>query len=185
MSPKAFSTAATVDCIRYRFRQESQSYSRSNRISLQKARKSTRKTRVMPKLDIHPASETERIAAYRNVHDVWSGGLDLEAHVARRLQSVQHNRADWFVGTLDGDVVTSLACYPLMFQLDGDSVPGIALGSVHTRADCRRRGFAGELIAWVEEHQQRRGVVLSLLYSDIDPRYYARLGYQECPSNGT
>jgi predicted N-acetyltransferase YhbS len=136
---------------------------------------------MMP-FDIHPASPEERLAAYRNVHDVWSGGLPLEEHVQRRLQSVRHNRAAWFVGSVGGRVVSSLACYPLQFHYRGQRMPGMALGSVHTLAEYRGRGLAPRLVAWVEEHQRQQGNVLSLLYSDIGVQYYARLGYIACPA---
>jgi predicted N-acetyltransferase YhbS len=133
-------------------------------------------------LDIHPASASERLAAYHNVHDVWSAGLDLESHVQRRLKSVQHNRADWFVGCVDGEVVTSLAVYPLKFHFRGRIVPGFSIGSVHTLAKARGKGFASQLIRWVEEYQAAAGAELSMLYSDIPPEYYARLCYQACPA---
>ncbi len=135
-------------------------------------------------LDMHPASAAERLAAYRNVHDVWSGGLPMEEHLARRLRSVQHNRAGWFVGCLEGEVVASLGAYALEFYWHGERLRGIAIGSVHTLAAHRGRGFAPRLIAWVEDHLRRRdGAVLSLLYSDVRPDYYARQGYVQCPSH--
>lgn len=137
---------------------------------------------VSAELEFHSASPAERLEAYRNVHDVWSGGLDLEAHLRRRLQSVQHNRARWYVGTLGGRVVTSLGCYPLNFRLHGETVPGIAIGSVHTVAEYRRRGFAARLIQYVEADASARRAALSLLFSDIDPAYYARLGYRAAPA---
>ncbi|MEQ8786810.1 MAG: GNAT family N-acetyltransferase [Pirellulaceae bacterium] len=136
----------------------------------------------MPSLDLHPASPEERLAAYRNVHDVWGGGLTLEQHVERRLASVQHNRADWYVGRLDDRVVASLAAYPLEFHLRGDVVPGFSIGSVHTLADYRGRGFAAELIAYVEATRRAQEARIALLYSDIACGYYARLGYVECPA---
>jgi len=61
----------------------------------------------MASLELHPASPEERLAAYRNVHDVWGGGLPLQQHVERRLASVRHNQADWYVGCLDGRVIAS------------------------------------------------------------------------------
>lgn len=131
-------------------------------------------------LEIHPASESEKIEAYRNVHEVWGGGLSLEAHVERRLASTQHNRARWFVGCWDDRVVTSLGCFPVQFRLNGQIEPGIAIGSVHTVPQHRGQGFAPQLIRWVEEHERARGAALSLLYSDIDPGYYAKLGYERC-----
>lgn len=133
-------------------------------------------------LDIHPASEAERLAAYRNVHDVWSGGLPMEQHLAKRLASPQHNRAEWFVGCVAGEVAASLACYPLAFHLHGETVPGIAIGSVHTLAAHRGRGYAPQLLAWVERAKAAAGVAISVLYSDVKPSYYARLGYQLCPA---
>lgn len=134
-------------------------------------------------LDVHVASDAERIQAYRNVHEFWGRGVQLEDYVHSRLDSAKHNKATWFVGCVDGRVVTSLGCYPVEFRLHGQALAGIALGSVHTLPDSRRKGFAPQLIQFVESHQRReRGARLSLLYSDIQPSYYARLGYQECPS---
>jgi len=134
-------------------------------------------------LDIHPASDAERIELYRNVHDVWGRGLPLEEHIRRRLTSPQHNRARWFVGCVEGKVATSLGVYALEFRYRGEIVPGMAIGAVHTHADFRGRGFAPELIGWVEdEYRRQHGTAISLLYSDINPGYYARLGYVECPA---
>lgn len=134
-------------------------------------------------LDIHPADDAERIALYRNVYDVWGRGLPIEEHVQRRLASPQHNRARWFVGCTGGRVATSLGIYPLEFRCRGDVVPGIAIGAVHTHADFRGQGFAPELIRWVEDYYRREhGAAIGLLYSDIKPAYYARLGYVECPA---
>jgi predicted N-acetyltransferase YhbS len=133
-------------------------------------------------LDIHPASHDELVAAHRNVFDIWSKGLDLDAHVRHRLSSPTHRRAEWFVGCLDGRVVTSLGCYRMRFRLQGQELPGIAIGSVYTLGDVRGRGLAPRLIAWVEDRKRRERAALGLLYSDIKPDYYARMGYALCPS---
>lgn len=138
--------------------------------------------RMSSELDIHAASPDELVAAHSNVFDIWSKGLSLEAHVHSRLNSPKHRLADWYVGCVGGRVVVSLGCYPLHFRLRGRDVPGIAIGSVYTLADFRRRGFAAQLLGWVERRKQQDGVALSLLYSDINPGYYTRLGYVECPS---
>lgn len=135
-----------------------------------------------PDLDVHPASDAERVAAFENVHDVWGRGLSLEEHVARRTASVQHQRAEWFVGTLDDRVVTSLGAYPYRFNHRGRILDGVAVGAVHTRAEYRGRGFAPQLIRAVEEYHAKRGVAISLLYTDVGVDYYARMGYRPCPS---
>ncbi len=133
-------------------------------------------------LDIHRASQDELIAAHKNVFDIWSGGRSLEEHLRHRLTSPMSARASWFVGCVEGRVVTSLGCYPLRFFLRGREVAGIAIGSVYTIREFRGRGFAPQLLNWVEQHEAARQAALSVLYSDIEPIYYARLGYQLCPS---
>ncbi len=133
-------------------------------------------------LDIHPASPDELVAAHRNVFDIWSKGLPLEEHLRYRLHSPSHCRANWFVGTIDGQVVVSLGCYPLGFRLRGETVSGIAIGSVYSLREFRGRGFAPRLLAGVEEHARRTRTALGVLYSDIGADYYAALGYQACPS---
>ncbi|HEX3725690.1 MAG TPA: GNAT family N-acetyltransferase [Pirellulales bacterium] len=133
-------------------------------------------------LDVHPASPAELVAAHRNVFDIWSKGLPLDQHVHQRLESPSHGRASWYVGTVAGQVVTSLGCYPITFCVRGQLLPAIAIGSVYTMAEFRGRGFAPQLIQWVEQDQSARGAAWSVLYSDIEPQYYARRGYTLCPS---
>ena len=133
-------------------------------------------------LNIHPASAEEREVAYRNVHDVWSAGLPIEEHVRRRLASPKHRRASWFVGCAEGRVATALGSYAVDFLVNGQTIPGMAIGSVHTLAKFRGRGFASQLLPWVEAHERKRGVNISLLYSDVPAAFYERLGYVTCPS---
>jgi predicted N-acetyltransferase YhbS len=133
-------------------------------------------------LDIHAATSDELVAAHRNVFDIWGKGLSLDEHVQSRLNSPSHRRAAWFVGTLAGRVVTSLACYPMRFRVLGQELPGIAIGSLYTLAEFRGRSFAPRLLGWVENHAREAQAALSVLYCDIDPSYYERLGYTLCPS---
>lgn len=133
-------------------------------------------------LDIHPASDAERVEVFRNVFDVWPMRETVEEHVQARLNSVQHRRANWWVGCVDGRVAVSLGAFPLEFRLHGEIVPGIAIGAVHCHADYRGRGFAPALMAEVERQTAAAGGAISLLYSDIKPEYYARMGYLECPA---
>ncbi|HEY2894015.1 MAG TPA: GNAT family N-acetyltransferase, partial [Pirellulales bacterium] len=133
-------------------------------------------------LAIHVASHAELEHAHQNVFDLWSKGMPLAEHVAYRLNSPSHRRATWFVGTLDDRVVVSLGRYPLHFRLRDEVVSGVAIGSVYTVREFRGRGFAGQLLDWVDENSREAGAALSILYSDIDPAYYARRGYILCHS---
>ena len=134
-------------------------------------------------LEIHLANDVELRAAHANAHDVWSMGLPLAAHIQRRLTAAHHRRATWIVGTLAGRVVCCLGLHPLEFQLRGAKVPGVGVASVHTLAEFRGRGFAPQLIAWSEEYARTRGAQLSVLFSDVNPNYYERMGYQLAPAH--
>ncbi len=133
-------------------------------------------------IDIHAASPDELVAAHRNTFDIWSKGRSLDDHIQYRLNSPTHRRAEWFVGCRDGQVVTSLAAHPVQFCAHGETLSGIAIGSVYTLPEARGQSFAPRLIDWVESHARGRGIGMSVLYSDIKPEYYARLGYALCPS---
>lgn len=134
-------------------------------------------------LEIHLADDAELRAAHANVHDVWSMGLPIDAHIERRLTAAHHRRATWIVGTLAGRVVCCLGLHPLEFQLRGVQVPAVGVASVHTLAEFRGRGFAPQLIAWSEEHARTQGAQLSILFSDVNPNYYERMGYQLAPAH--
>lgn len=138
---------------------------------------------MQDELELRLADEQHRLAAFRNVHEFWGRGLSLEEHLRRRQESVQHNRADWYVGCHDGQVVVSLGCYPFQFHVAGERLTGIGIGSVHTVPTHRRRGLAKRLLEWVHSERLRQGARLSMLYSDIDPAYYAKLGYEVSASH--
>jgi len=133
-------------------------------------------------LDIHPASPDEVLAAHRNVFDFWGKGRTLEEHVDILLSSPSHRRATWYVGCVDETVVVSMGCYPFEFQMRGNVGSGGAIGSVFTIPEYRKRGYAARLLEWVDQTQKDAGVGMSVLYSDIDPNYYSKLGYEQCPS---
>jgi GNAT superfamily N-acetyltransferase len=133
-------------------------------------------------LDIHAASTSERIALYTNTYEFWGApGATLEDHIAERMNSPQHNRATWYAGCIDGRPVCGLGAYPMEFLVRGRVLPGISIGSVHTVPRCRKRGYAAQILQWVEDRERGRGARLSLLYSNVKPEYYGQFGYQLCP----
>ena len=133
-------------------------------------------------IEIHAASAEERAAADRNVYEVWGRGLPLEEFLERRATSVVHRRAEWFVLTIGGAVIASLARHPLRFHYRGQVVVGSGIGSVHTVPEHRRRGYAAALLREVNQRSAGEGHRISLLFSDIKPGYYERLGYVRWPS---
>lgn len=135
------------------------------------------------RLELHKASHDEILEAHQNVFEHWNRGRTFEEHMIYRLYAPVHRRASWFVGTVDGKVVVSLGTYPFQFQVDGTVMPGSAIGSVFTVPEFRRRGYAEQLVNWTDNYHRDAGVGLSVLYSDIAPKYYAKCGYILCPSH--
>jgi GNAT superfamily N-acetyltransferase len=133
-------------------------------------------------VSIHEASPDERLRAYHDVHAFWGGGLPLDEFLARRLRSIAHNRAQWWVLTIDGAVATSMARYPLSFGWWGQVLPGFGVGSVYTVEEHRGQGHAETLLREVARNARCEGRRLALLYSDIRPSYYEKLGYRTLPS---
>ena len=52
------------------------------------------------------------------------------------------------------------------------------IGAVYTETCFRKQGLAAKLITEVIETIQAQGYELFMLYSDIDPAYYEKLGFQ-------
>ena len=137
----------------------------------------------MAELDVHLASDAEREAAHRNVYPQWPAAPTLEEHVRFRMESPRHSGASWFVGGLDGEVICSLSSYPFGFRVRGEEFSGFGIGSVFTVSEHRGHGYAPRLMARVEELSCAQGRSMSILYSDLVPRYYERLGYVTCPAS--
>lgn len=132
----------------------------------------------MPEISIHPASDDEKLAAFRNVHEFWGGGLSQQEFVSRRLASAKHQRARWWVLTVDDEVVSSLGCFELEFFVEDRVLPGFGICSVHTRPEHRGQGYAAKLCDEVGRARRAAGDELGLLYSDVPAAYYEKLGYR-------
>jgi predicted N-acetyltransferase YhbS len=128
------------------------------------------------------ASPDEIAQAFAQVHSIWPHDPDPALHLQKRLASVQHQRAAWFVIQEAGQVVCSLGAYPFqLFGPDGER-QARAFGAVFTPEAHRGKGHAARLIRWVCQFYAEQGTLDFILYSDIDPAYYQKLGFQTLPS---
>ncbi len=128
------------------------------------------------------ASPEDKAIAFEQVHVAWPHAADRSEHLKLRLASPQHQRAAWFVGKLDGEVVTSLGAYP--YQLFGPDEHRSArvFGAVFTPPAARGHAHAKHLLKWVMQYYQERGVQDFALFSDIGLAYYQDLGFVALPS---
>ena len=80
---------------------------------------------------------------------------------------------------VDGDeVLASAKLYAFDAVLDGRPIRVAGIGAVFTAEARRGRGAARELIERLLERASADGADLALLFSEIGPDYYARLGFE-------
>jgi predicted N-acetyltransferase YhbS len=117
--------------------------------------------------------------------DIWHEGLSRRAYA--RYYSAQRatpwGRAHlrrWAL--VDGAMVLSSAkLYQFSAVLDGRPIRVIGLGAVFTPPAHRGHGYARMLIDRLLQRATAAGVDMALLFSEIDPDYYHRLGFVVVP----
>ena len=119
-------------------------------------------------------------------HAIWSDGLSRIAY--ERFNEAQ-SRTPWGRDHLrryllmgdDGRVLSSAKRYDLRARLDGREIRIVGLGAVYTPPDQRGRGHAAVVVERIVESAARDGAELAVLFSEIDPRYYAASGFVAIP----
>ena len=119
-------------------------------------------------------------------HAIWSDGL---TRVAYGRYNVAQLRTPWGARNLrrlalvndNGDLLSSAKRYDFEARLDGRSVRVVGLGAVFTPEAKRGHGYARELVARIGEQATLDGAELALLFSEIDPDYYAGMGFTAIP----
>jgi GNAT superfamily N-acetyltransferase len=115
-------------------------------------------------------------------YDVWNDGLS--RHAYGRFYTAQIATA-WGrthlrrLALVNGDeILASAKLYQLDAILDGSPLKVAGIGAVFTTPVARGRGAARELIDRLLERAAADGAELALLFSEIGPGYYARLGFE-------
>ena len=127
---------------------------------------------------VKKASLEEKTTLFAMVHTIWPHHNNKIEHTRLRLESIQHRKANWYVGLIDNEVATGLGVYKTTIQLEQETRKLAMIGAVYTDVGFRKQGLAAKLITEVIETIQAQGYELFMLYSDIDPAYYEKLGFQ-------
>ena len=106
--------------------------------------------------------------------DTWSEGRTKERYLSDCLRSPKYSRGTWYVLEEAQELRSSLIAYPL-----GHGTLG--LGSIATPPRLRRRGYATQLIQSALNQFEDEGTSEFFLFSDIDPSFYVRFGFQALP----
>jgi GNAT superfamily N-acetyltransferase len=124
-----------------------------------------------------PALEQIIAATY----DIWHEGLDRRAYgryyAAQCATPWGRAHLTRFALSERGEVQASAKVYTLDATLDGQSIRVAGIGAVFTQPAHRRRGAAKALLEHLLERASADGADVALLFSEIDPEYYARLGF--------
>ncbi len=113
-------------------------------------------------------------------HELWSGGMSLEARV-QLIKSLRERfpKAFQYRGLIDdsGSLIASLKEYSAEIEIQGLRQHCLGIGAVFTDPAWRGRGFAAALIRQCIEIGKERRLDGAILWSDIGVEYYERLGF--------
>ena len=119
-------------------------------------------------------------------YPIWSDGLSRHAYgryyAAQVATPWGRAHLKRFALVDDDEVLASAKVYRFAATLDGQPIDIAGIGAVFTSPARRRRGAGRELIDRVLEHATAEGADLALLFSEIGPDYYARLGFVTVPT---
>lgn len=86
-----------------------------------------------------------------------------------------------YVGLYDGgDLVASARELDLTLRQDGCAVRAMGIAAVFVPEALRGRGLGKRLVRALVDDAAARGCAAALLFSDIEPAYYERLGFCAC-----
>jgi GNAT superfamily N-acetyltransferase len=119
--------------------------------------------------------------AARHTHPFWGDGRSLSAHVAHTFAQLEAAGPELlrYVGLVErGRLLGSIKRYSLLLR-EGDApvMRAVGIGAVFTPPRARGRGVASTLLRAVLQEARDLGYEAAQLYSDIDPAFYARLGF--------
>jgi GNAT superfamily N-acetyltransferase len=133
------------------------------------------------------ATETDLAELDEASHGEWGYGLPLAAHRARERTL---RESPWSRGGHTGwvlrqgaEILASCETYAMPCQVHGE--PGTAWGiaSVFVRPSLRGKGYASELLQALAERLSSEAKARALiLFSDVGPSLYERLGYRARPA---
>ena len=116
-----------------------------------------------------------------DTYNIWHDGLTRPAYgrfYAAQAATPWGRRHLRRLALIEGDeLLASAKLYRLEAVLDGRLIQVAGIGAVFTTPAARGRGAARELLDRLLEHASADGADLALLFSEIGPEYYARLGF--------
>ena len=116
----------------------------------------------------------------------WGGGRSYHRYVADFLTTAQswrvRPRRFTVALSIENEAVSSCKLYWRSLRWNGERLRALGIGAVFTPPSFRGRGYASAMLGAVLDDAVREGADIAFLFSDIQPAFYARLGFVEFPS---
>jgi GNAT superfamily N-acetyltransferase len=135
-------------------------------------------------MHLREATDTDVTTILGHTHALWGDGASLDAYVSRTkalFGSSAGRELARFMAAVDDAARLLTACtrYRLTRRHGERLLPTVGFGAVFTAPAHRRAGHAAAMLKAVMAAEAARGARLALLFTDIGPGYYERLGFQE------
>ncbi len=124
---------------------------------------------------IRKAKKEDLDDIYMMGFDAWSNGASKSEYLKECRESKKYEKGTWYVLDHNDQVVSSLIVYKNEFNLPESC---IGIGSVATSKSYRNNGYAATLVTEVSKIFKGLGAEGVYLFSDIEPEYYKKLGYE-------
>jgi len=135
----------------------------------------------MADLSIVPAEGDVLRQILATTYKIWNDGLDRAAYgrfyAAQRATPWGRRHLDRLALVDGGTVLASAKLYTFDATLDHHPIRIVGLGAIFAQPEHRGRGAARDLVGRLLRRAVDDGADLALLFSEIGPGYYARLGF--------
>lgn len=121
----------------------------------------------------------------KDSHYLWGGGLSIEARLSKMMRMIDVYGPNQFHASgivENGQVAASIKCYGIHLALGELKYHTLGIAAVFTKPDCRGKGYATKIVELACQNASNQGLDAALLFSDIDPEFYKKLGFIEFES---
>ncbi|MGC8667351.1 MAG: GNAT family N-acetyltransferase [Chthonomonadales bacterium] len=123
--------------------------------------------------------------AARQTYPLWRQGRSFEDYHSRIEEALRRMGPNMrYVGLLSptGTLLASCRLLKIALQWDHAVVPALGIAAVFVPPEHRGHGYAHRLLQITLREATREGMKAAVLYSDIAPAFYKRLGFIEYPA---
>lgn len=140
----------------------------------------------MTTLQLQQATNSDILKIQRETRKIWSGGLSFDKCIQSIHNQITHpwgrKHMRYLLLKSGSEIVGSLKFYSIPISSKNKTFNLAGLGAIYTMIKHRNKGVASNLVKSAVELAQKEELDGLLLYSDIDPDFYEKLGFVDLGS---